>query len=644
MKKILCLIVLMLAVVCVLASCNENPNFGNSSIDVTVNDDGYVVVNGIETKYKVETEDEITVSEDGYVVVNGNQTEHKVHTKDVVTVNNKGYVVVNGNTTSYKIHVSDSITVSNDGYVVVNGTKTQYKVHKDAVLSVIDGYVAVNGLKTEYKVHTEPEISVIDGYIAINGVKTEYEVKIPHVHSYGEWELYNNGETDCEKKLYHRICSDCNNIEWKDGTYQDHNFTTITTPATCQAGGYDTKTCQICGKVEVCNETPIADHTFASTYTTDNSFHWFKCQFCSAINGKAEHTLDDNGICTACNMVIGATEGILYGISTDGTYAEVIAYTGTATKVRIADEYQGLPVTTIYNEVFKDNKTITSVIIPDSVTSIGYGAFEYCSSLTSVTIGNSVTSIGYRAFYECTSLTSVTIGDSVKRIDGEAFSYCTSLTSVTIPDSVTSIVYGAFEYCSSLTSVTIGNSVTSIGEGAFDGCNSALYTEYELGKYVGNETNPYAVLIEVTNKNMSTYAIHPDTKVIGGYAFHDCSRLTSITIPDSVTSIGGSAFSYCTSLTSVTIPDSVKSIGSLAFAYCDSLTSITIPDSVTSIGESAFGGCTSLTSVTFENPNGWECENYGDTIAISVYDLSHPAVAAQCLKSTYFFYYWFRTE
>ena len=701
MKKFLALALLALAMLLALASCDMPGN--SAPVDVTVNDDGYVVVNGIETKYKVETEDEITVSEDGYVVVNGNKTEHKVHTEPVISVID-GYVAINGIKTEYKVDVVDEITIEDgyvavngikteyridtadvievdaNGYLVVNGVKTQYKVQTesgntsdtpkvDEITVDADGYVVVNGNKTEHKVHTEPEISVIDGYIAINGVKTEYEVKIPHVHSYGEWELYNDGEIDCEKKLYHRICSDCNNIEWKDGTYQDHNFTTITTPATCQAGGYDTKTCQNCGKVEVCNETPIADHTFASTYTTDNSFHWFKCQFCSAINGKAEHTLDDNGICTACNMVIGATEGILYSISTDGTYAEVIAYTGTATKVRIAEEYNGLPVKVIYQEAFK-NLNITSVVIPDSVTSIGDSAFFGCTSLTSVTIGNSVTSIGYDAFYNCTSLTSVTIpdsvtsigntafqncasltsvtiGDSVTSIGHGAFSGCTSLTSVTIGDSVTSIGDSAFSDCTSLTSVTIGDSVTSIGEGAFDGCNSALYTEYELGKYVGNETNPYAVLIEVTNKNMSTYAIHPDTKVIGGYAFADCSRLTSITIPDGVTSIGGSAFSDCTSLTSVTIPDSVKSIGGLAFTYCDSLTSITIPDSVKSIGSYAFDGCTSLTSVTFENPNGWECEDYWDTtrvIAISAYDLSYPATAAQCLKSTYFFYYWFRTE
>ena len=450
MKKFLALALLALAMLLVLASCDMPGN--SAPVDVTVNDDGYVVVNGIETKYKVETEDEITVSEDGYVVVNGNKTEHKVHTEPVISVID-GYVAVNGVKTEYEVNTADEITVE-DGYVVVNGIKTEHKVHTEPVISVIDGYVAVNGVKTEYKVHTEPEVSVIDGYVAINGiktehkihtepvisvidgyvavngVKTEYEVKIPHVHSYGEWELYNDGEIDCEKKLYHRICSDCNNIEWKDGTYQDHNFVTVTTSATCQAGGYDTKTCQTCGKEEVCNETPIADHTFATTYTTDNSFHWFKCQFCSAINGKAGHTLDDNGICTVCDMVVGATEGILYGISADGTYAEVIAYTGTATKVRIAEEYNGLPVKVIYQEAFK-NLNITSVVIPDSVTSIGNYAFHYCTSLTSVTIPDSVTSIGSGAFYSCDSLTSVTIPDSVTSIGHYAFRYCTSLTSVT---------------------------------------------------------------------------------------------------------------------------------------------------------------------------------------------------------------------
>ena len=138
--------------------------------------------------------------------------------------------------------------------------------------------------------------------------------------------------------------------------------------------------------------------------------------------------------------------------------------------------------------------------IPNSVTSIGGGAFDGCSGLTSVTIPNSVTSIGAVAFYECYGLTSVTIPNSVTNIAEHAFYGCTDLTSVTIPNSVTSIGSSAFYGCSGLTSVTIPNSVTSIGDGAF----------------------------------------------------WQCSGLTSVTIGNSVTSIGMQAFDGCTGLTSVT--------------------------------------------------------------------------------------------
>ena len=127
-------------------------------------------------------------------------------------------------------------------------------------------------------------------------------------------------------------------------------------------------------------------------------------------------------------------------------------------------------VTSIGDGAFNGCDSLQSVTIPDSVTSIGDSAFSSCSSLQSVTIPNSVTSIGDSAFSFCNSLQSVTIPDSVTSIGDRAFSFCNSLQSITIPDSVTSIGDSAFSFCNSLQSVTIPESVTSIGNMAFFRC------------------------------------------------------------------------------------------------------------------------------------------------------------------------------
>ena len=160
-------------------------------------------------------------------------------------------------------------------------------------------------------------------------------------------------------------------------------------------------------------------------------------------------------------------------------------------------------VTSIGYGAFKDCTGITSITIPNSVTSIGNYDFYGCTGLTSITIPNSVTTIGSNAFGYCTSLTSITIPNSVTSIGVWAFCSCDGLTSITIPDSVTSIGYGAFEYCSGLTNITIPNSVTSIGRYAFYDCGD-LKDVY----YIGSKDEWKTISIGEYNDRLLNATIH----------------------------------------------------------------------------------------------------------------------------------------
>ena len=304
-----------------------------------------------------------------------------------------------------------------------------------------------------------------------------------------------------------------------------------------------------------------------------------RCDYTTYEEIPAGHKMHDLGWCVRCGWqeyVYQLNEGgesyALAGVGKD--------YVGTS--LRIPNEYNGKPVTAIcdwafdlsisenasYSDfveiIFEQNSQLTTIgtnafygweqlstlNIPDSVTTIGEWAFGHCHNLVSVTFGkdSQLTSIEDAAFIYCYELTNITIPNSVTTIGGGAFAGCTSLTSIAIPEGVTTIESNLFRGCTSLTNVIIPNGVTAIGDASFDGCES----------------------------------------------------LASISIPSTVTAIGKSAFGGCESLKSIIIPDGVTTLGVGVFQCCNELKSVIIPESVTTIGEKAFFDCTSLTDIYYK--------------------------------------------
>ena len=307
-------------------------------------------------------------------------------------------------------------------------------------------------------------------------------------------------------------------------------------------------------------------------------------------------------------------DGIYYNLITKAKQAEVTSnpnkYSGEIV-IPETVKYGGVTynVTAIAESAFSQSDVV-SVVVSNSVLSIGDRAFSGSTQLSNVIIGNAVTHIGKRVFNTCRKLESITIGKSVVFIGPQAFLECKNLTKIhiadleayckitfeggnpflvtgsdsgkskhlylngeeikdlVIPSSITSINPDAFYGCNNLSSVTIPNSITSIGSSAFELCSS-----------------------------ITSFIIPNSVKSIGGCAFRWCTGLTNITIPNSVTSIESGVFQGCSSLISVTIPNSITLIDNDSFRGCTSLVTVNIPNSVTYIGSQTFDGCTGLTSV-----------------------------------------------
>ncbi len=213
--------------------------------------------------------------------------------------------------------------------------------------------------------------------------------------------------------------------------------------------------CSLCGQ-----EYGEFKHDFA-TLKYDAVNHWYECE-CGEKNGEAAHgTL--NRTCNVCNLVVQGSKGFRYALNEDGQSYSVSAYTCMSSEVFIPH---------VYNNLF-------------------------------------VTSIGEKAFFNCNNFFDDSETERIK------------FTSVVIPNSVTSIGSNAFLRCEDLTSVVIPNSVTSIGSNAFAGCTNLQYNEYDNGYYLGNEENPYLVLVKAKDTSISSCVIHDNTKIILSGAFQE---------------------------------------------------------------------------------------------------------------------------
>ncbi len=278
----------------------------------------------------------------------------------------------------------------------------------------------------------------------------------------------------------------------------------------------------------------------------------------------------------------------------------------------------GSQLESISNLMFAGNTNLRTIIIPSSVKSISSAAFSGCSNLSEV------------EFEENSQLNIIGSG---------VFSDCISLENITVPDSVTNIGDSAFYSCTNLQTVNFGENsqLTSIGDATFDNCTSLEYNEYDNAYYLGNESNPYLVLVMAKNTSIISCEINENTKIICANAFKNCTSLESVTIPKHVKSIGSSAFSGCSNLVEVEIAanSQLNNISSSAFSDCTSMNTVhisdieswlnisfggssanplyyaknlylngtllrevTVPSTVTKINDYAFYNCTSLTSIT----------------------------------------------
>ena len=429
-------------------------------------------------------------------------------------------------------------------------------------------------------------------------------------HPNGDWESSNHDDNSIDSYTYEFTAGDFDvlTFDWYVSSETNYDILTITLDGNVivQSSGVDSGTYQ--GFPTAGNHTLIATYTkdvSASSYNDNASIKNIRITPFTAPEGNIEFA-DANVKAICVDHWDTNHDGEL-------SYLEALYVTdlGSAfnnhVEITSFNELQYFTrLTQIRDDAFLCCEGMTSIVLPNSVTLIGYDAFNQCIGLTNIQLPNSIITIMPGAFLNCSGLTSIEIPQSVANIGQNAFGGCSSLTSIVvdsdnpqydsrnncnaiietwsnilvtgcqntvIPNSVWCIGSDAFFLCKDLKSIDIPNSINTISSDAFYGCTSL--TSIEI---------PSSVLD------------------IGYQAFYGCSGLISIEIPNSITEIREWAFAYCTGLTDIAIPNSVTIINDYAFCGCQNLMNIVIPNSVNYIGDNVFCECYGLTEIRW-TPN-----------------------------------------
>ena len=466
-------------------------------------------------------------------------------------------------------------------------------------------------------------------------------------------EYYNNKDLTCNVCGYKRDCSHSETIvlEAKEATCTSVGFT-------------EGKQCLICEEILVSQETvSVKPHSETITSAvapdciTTGLSEGVHCSVCGeviveqTILNALGHLYNSENICNVCGDY--EDKGVSFTLYNNEYY--ISSYKGSAAEIIIPSEYRGYPVTNINNYAFSNCESVTSIVIPDSVTRVGRGAFEKCNNLESLTLpfvgeyrdgsgethftyvfgmydaGNYNTVLEYlpaslktvnitggttiksQAFYCCSTIERITLPNTITSISERAFVHCDNLKSINIPDGITKIEYATFEECG-FTSIHIPDSVEIIDEFAFISCkfeNITFGANSQLS-YIGYKAFDYC-------KNLTSIELPAKITNIDRDAFNGCDSLENIYVhPDNETyqSIDGNLYSKDGKtiiklapgkmLADFVIPNGVTTIGDFAFNERTSLTSVSIPSTVTEIGWCAFYSCSNLTSIYYDGSiNKW---------------------------------------